>query len=334
MTHIPTIDFERRLTDKAEYLKDLRDAARHVGFFYLANPTIDVKLLRTVRAFTRLFFMMKPEQKLEVEMIHSPHFRGYNRTGVEITKGAQDWREQFDMGPEELAVDQDEASWLSINDAEARLRGPNQWPSAFPALKKTMLTYQRGMSLLAAKLLSNMAEALEQPANVFASIYEPEPHTLMKLIRYPAMPGSGQGVGSHKDYGFLTLIMQDFQGATNGLQVLAENGEWIDAPPRPGTFIVNIGEALEMASDGYLKATVHRVVTPTEADRYSVAYFMDPRLDREIPKLILPPHLAAEVRGVTTDPDNPLFKNFGKNFLKGRLRSHPDVAQRWHGDLL
>ena len=34
------------------------------------------------------------------------------------------------------------------------------------------------------------------------------------------------------------------------------------------------------------------------------------------------------------DPMNPLFRDVGKNYLKGRLRSHPDVARRHHADLL
>ena len=50
-----------------------------------------------------------------------------------------------------------------------------------------------------------------------------------------------------------------------GLQV-ENDGEWIDAPPVPGAFVVNIGELLEYATDGYLKATVHRVISPRLGD--------------------------------------------------------------------
>ncbi|MGT3589820.1 isopenicillin N synthase family oxygenase, partial [Escherichia coli] len=48
----------------------------------------------------------------------------------------------------------------------------------------------------------------------------------------------------------------------------------------------------------------------------------------------LPDDLAREAGGADTDPDNPLFREVGRNYLKGRLRSHPDVAQRHHADLL
>jgi isopenicillin N synthase-like dioxygenase len=52
-----------------------------------------------------------------------------------------------------------------------------------------------------------------------------------------------------------------------------------------------------------------------------------------VPLLNRPPDLAAEARGPASDPDNPLFRDVGRNYLKGRLRSHPDVAARFYGDL-
>jgi Isopenicillin N synthase and related dioxygenases len=48
----------------------------------------------------------------------------------------------------------------------------------------------------------------------------------------------------------------------------------------------------------------------------------------------LPTALLQEARGPASDPDNPLFRDVGWNYLKGRLRSHPDVAQRFYADAL
>jgi isopenicillin N synthase-like dioxygenase len=92
---------------------------------------------------------------------------------------------------------------------------------------------------------------------------------------------------------------------------------------------------LELASNGYLRATVHRAITPPAgSDRLSIGYFFSARLDATIPLLELPPELAKEARGLTQDALNPLFYDVGKNQLKSRLRSHPDVALRHHADLL
>ncbi len=114
-----------------------------------------------------------------------------------------------------------------------------------------------------------------------------------------------------------------------------EEGQWIDAVPREGTFVVNIGELLELASNGYLRATVHRVETPPAGiDRLSIAFFLGARLDAVVPLYPLSAALAAEARGPASDPHNPLFRDVGLNYLKGRLRSHPDVAERYYSDAL
>jgi isopenicillin N synthase-like dioxygenase len=98
---------------------------------------------------------------------------------------------------------------------------------------------------------------------------------------------------------------------------------------------VNIGELLEVATDGYLRATVHRVVSPPEGEtRLSIPFFFNPALDSTVPPVDLPPELAAQARGVTRDPDNVISGTFGENMLKARLRAHPDVAAAHHADLL
>ena len=142
---------------------------------------------------------------------------------------------------------------------------------------------------------------------------------------------SDQCVGAHKDSGFLTLLAQDSVG---GLE-LEIDGAWVPATPIPGTFVVNIGEILELCTGGYLIATYHRVVSPPPGvERLSVAHFFGADLDTTAPVLSLPPHLAAQATGTAGDPLNPLFREIGRNSLKGRLRSHPDVAQAHHTDLL
>ena len=96
--------------------------------------------------------------------------------------------------------------------------------------------------------------------------------------------------------------------------------------PVPGAFIVNIGEMLEVASGGYLRATEHRVRLSSR-ERISVPYFFNPRLDAAMPVLELPDELAVHARGVSVDPANEqIFSIYGRNAWKSRLRAHPDVA--------
>ena len=328
---LPVLDLARlgRNADARQaFLAELRVTAYELGFFYLRGHGIDDALVAQVLQLSRQFFALPEQEKLTIEMINSPHFRGYNRKGMEVTRGQRDWREQIDIGAERQAL-----SWNTGLPVWTRLQGPNQWPAALPELRDVILRYQAAVVDLAIRLVKTFALALGQPENVFEQIYTPEPHHLLKIIRYPGRDAteSDQGVGAHKDGGFVTILLQDRQA---GLQV-EHDGGWIDAPPKPGTFVINVGEVLELASNGYLLANVHRVITPPAgSDRLSVAFFFGARLDSSVPQLELPPGLADSARGVSRDPLNPLFHEVGKNHLKSRLRSHPDVAQRHHADLL
>lgn len=325
---LPVLDLRRWDDDRPALLSDLRRAARDVGFFYVAGHGIADDLVGAVTDQARRFFALPDADKLAIEMVNSPHFRGYSRVAAELTRGRPDWREQLDVGAERPALPRtpDLPPW-------ARLQGPNQWPSALPGLRPALLDWHAATTALLIRLLRAFASALGQPEDAFAPLYGTAPYQLLKLIRYPGRDATAddQGVGAHKDSGLLSLVLQDDVG---GLQVETAAG-WRDAVPLPGTFVVNIGELLELASDGYLRATLHRVVTPPAGrDRLSVAVFLGGRLDATVRPLTLPPALAAEARGVERDPQNPLFREVGRNTLKGRLRSHPDVARRHHADLL
>ena len=329
---IPLLDLSRldiADAERTQFLAELRAASRDVGFFYVTGHRVDPDLLSGLVSVARRFFALPEADKLAIEMVHSPHFRGYNRVAWERTRGVPDWREQIDIGAERpaLARSPDRPPWT-------RLQGPNQWPHALPELRPLVLRWQQGALEVLARLLRAFALALGQAEDALLPLYGNEPHHLVKLIRYPGRDttGSDQGVGAHKDAGLLTLLLQD---AVAGLQVETTGGGWIDVPPLPGTFVVNIGELLELASDGYLRATLHRVVAPPAGiERISIAFFLGARLDAIVPLLQLPVTLAAQAHGPESDPNNPLFRSVGQNYLKGRLRSHPDVARRHHADLI
>jgi isopenicillin N synthase-like dioxygenase len=344
MSHatLPILDLSRFESGdaavRAAFLDDLRYAAREVGFFYLRGHGVGAALIDDMQTLARRFFQLPDADKRALDMIHSPHFRGYTRAGAELTRGKPDWREQFDVGAERAAIVQgdDVPVWT-------RLQGPNQWPDALPELRPTVLRWQSELTDLAIRLLRAFAEALEQPADIFEAAFSGTPNQHIKIIRYPGRSATrdaqsegrdpdNQGVGAHKDSEFLSFLLQDSQG---GLQVATDSGAWIDATPLADSFVVNIGELLELATNGYLRATIHRVVSPpADRERLSIAFFLGARLDATVPLLTLPPSLSKEARGPASDPENPLFHDAGSNYLKGRLRSHPDVARRHYQDVL
>jgi isopenicillin N synthase-like dioxygenase len=313
----------------AAFVDELRRVVHEIGFFQLVGHGVDPTLGDRVHELARRFFDLPERDRLEIENVNSPQFRGYTRFGHERTNGAVDLRDQIDIGREEPArnLDPDEPKWL-------RLRGPNQWPSALPELRPAVTEWMAQLERVGHILLRALATALGQRADVFADAVTP-PEVLLKVIRYrtpaDAHP-AGQGVGAHRDTGLLTFVHQDDVG---GLQV-DRGGRFVDVPALPGAFVVNIGEMFQLVTHGYFKATVHRVVSPPPGtDRISVAYFFNPRLEATLAPVELPADLAAAAPGgASADPANPILANYGDNSLKVRLRAHPDVAERHHADLL
>ena len=329
---LPVLDLSRLDAGEGEataFRDELRQATHEYGFFYLVGHGVDDALTADLLATAEAFFALPEADKRAIENVNSPHFRGWTRVGGELTRGRVDWREQIDIGAERPAV----PPGPGVPDY-LRLEGPNQWPAALPELQRVISRWDATLSEIGMKLLRAWAVSLGAPADVFDDGFAANPSVLIKIVRYPGSDDEDakQGVGAHKDAGVLTLLW--VEPGAGGLQV-EKDGEWIDAPPVPGAFVVNIGELLEVATGGYLKATVHRVISPPAGHtRISVPFFFNPALDARIPVLPLPPELAADTTGVTADPDNPIFATYGENALKSRLRAHPDVAARHHPDLV
>ncbi len=307
-----------------------------IGFFQLVGHGVPADLLARAPAVAARFFALPDEARFEIDNVRSPQFRGYTRFGHEHTNGRADLRDQIDIGrelpPPSLA--EGDPAWL-------RLRGPNLWPSALAELRPVMTAWMDALERVGHRLLHAMSLALGQPADRFDDTVDP-PEVLLKVIRYrtpatdhgvdTASTRERQGVGAHRDTGFLSFV---YQHEVGGLQV-ERDGEFVDVPVRPDAFVVNIGEMFQLVTRGYFKATVHRVVSPPPGtDRIALAYFFNPKLEATLAPIELPAELAAAAPGgESIDPSNPILANYGDNSLKVRLRAHPDVAAAHHADLL
>lgn len=313
--------------DRQELTAHLRTVLHRYGFFYLQGHGVDPDLCAAALSISKQFFALPEQAKMAIEMTKSPHFRGYCRAGMELTGGKPDWREQVDFDREEapLPIGKDTPAWH-------RAIGPNQWPDALPQMRTVILDYQAEVTRVGIEVLRAIALALGQAEDVFAPMYKSGPRQHLKIVRYPGRDQgtSRQGVGAHKDGGLVTILLQD---VLPGLQVQLEDGSWIDAPPVPDTFVVNTGELLELATNGFVHADVHCATSPAPGTaRFSIPFFLGASHEGSIPLIDLPPELRAVARGVSSDPANPLFRDVGMNHLKARLRSHPDVAKLHYAD--
>ena len=133
----------------------LRAAAHDTGFFYVTGHGVDPGLLREVLKSAQQFFALPERDKLAIEMVQSPHFRGYNRVASERTRGQPDWREQIDFGAERPVVPRDAGAppW-------ARLRGPNQWPMALPELRDVVSQWQAAAMQVLIRILRRLDAAV------------------------------------------------------------------------------------------------------------------------------------------------------------------------------
>lgn len=316
-------------SDGTAFVARLREVFHEIGAAYLTGHGLPDGLDRRIFEVAEAFFALPEEQRLEIENINSPQFRGYTRLGGERTNGRQDLREQIDVSRELAApaIGPDDPDWL-------RLRGPNLWPAQLPEFRTVVTEWLAALEAVGRDLIHAVALALGQPLDHFDAAVSP-PEILTKIIRYPPPSEdfpTDQGVGVHTDGGFLTFVHQD---AVGGLEAEV-HGEWVAVPTRPGAFVVNIGELLQLVSRGYFRATPHRVVSPPAGvPRVSVAYFFNPKFEAQVEPVDLPPELAAAAPGgESIDPNNPILSNYGANSLKVRLRAHPDVAARHHADLV
>jgi isopenicillin N synthase-like dioxygenase len=281
--HIPVVDLSGTFSDEEEPLKavawEIHKACRDTGFFYISNHGIREALIEAQFASAKRFFDLPLEDKLAVHLKRSKSAAGYapiaaqalDSQDVNSKASPPDLKESFAFA-EEVPDDHPFAA------AGMRGFGNNQWPKALPDFREQMLEYQATMRKLGDHVLRLIAISLDLAPGHFAPFYDiPIPNT--RLIKYPPQPLDAQfnqiGAGAHTDWGAITLLSQDSLG---GLEVSNISGEWLEAKPLPGTFVVNLGDLMARWTNGLYKSTMHRVRNNrSNRDRYSVAFFYSPR---------------------------------------------------------
>jgi isopenicillin N synthase-like dioxygenase len=193
--------------------------------------------------------------------------------------GKGDLHEAFDMALE-----------LTPDDPELRgekgLYGVNLWPDGQPAFRRAMLDYSKEMLRLGRQLFGAFALALDLDEDFFAPMIT-KPTMAQRIVYYPSqdpaqLEETQIGIGAHSDYECFTILAQHEVPA---LQILNCAGEWIAAPPIPGTFVVNIGDQMARWSNDLFASTVHRAINTTGLPRYSIPFFLGTNYDTVIDAL-------------------------------------------------
>ena len=103
----------------------------------------------------------------------------------------------------------------------------------------------------------------------------------LRILRYPPDSSTAVGAGEHTDFGLLTLVLEK---DTEGIEVKDRNGQWHLLPHFSSAILVNVGDIMEILSNGAYRAIPHRVINKSCRDRYSAVFFLDPDFYAKLPQ--------------------------------------------------
>jgi isopenicillin N synthase-like dioxygenase len=313
-TVIPIIDISLLKTaredhfceDIASVAERIHVAAKDVGFFYISHHGVSEELVDSLIDISNQFFALSSEKKYRIAMTGGGKaWRGFFGVGDETTSGVPDQKEGIYFGTE-----------LSNNDPRP-MHGSNRWPEGElgESMKHLVLKYLAEMKTLGRLLMKAVSCSLGITEPYFLEQFD-NPTELFRIFHYPPhnsqlFSNASQGVGEHTDYGYLTILKQDPSG---GLQVrsLQDPEIWIEAPPIEGTFVINLGDALEHNTKGLYRATPHRVLQRINAEtgRISMPYFFDPSFDSEMRSMV--PFFGKDIKIPSTESEKRVSARWDK----------------------
>ncbi len=265
---LPIIDISRlysaNVEDRQTVADEIGRAARDSGFFYVTGHSIQRQLRAELLAATKAFFDRPLDDKMDVYIGKSMNHSGYVPQGEEVFYGQKpDTKEAFDIS---LDVPADDPEVLA---GKTPMLGPVLWP-ADAAFKTAASKYYGEVAALARVMFRAFALSLGLEETFFDDKLH-RPASQLRCIHYPFTPDAPEdrpGIGAHTDYECFTILLP----TAPGLEVMNGLGEWIDAPPVEDAFVINIGDMLEIFTNGEFTATSHRVRKVKE-ERYSFPYF-------------------------------------------------------------
>ncbi|KAF8013649.1 hypothetical protein BT93_I1495 [Corymbia citriodora subsp. variegata] len=247
---------------------EIGEACKKWGFFAVVNHGVAAEKRERLEREAREFFGQSLEEKKKVRR-DEKRVAGYYET--EHTKNVRDWKEVFDFTVREPTV----VPASPKDGEEAIIEWINQWPEYPPGLREACEEYAQELEKLAYKLMGLIAQSLGLPSNRFEEFYKD--HTsFVRLNHYPPCPAPhlALGVGRHKDSGALTILAQDDVG---GLEVKRKSdGEWVLVKPIPDSFIINVGDIIQVWSNDTYESVEHRVMVNSERERFSIPFFFSP----------------------------------------------------------
>ncbi|VFQ79239.1 unnamed protein product [Cuscuta campestris] len=304
---IPVIDLSKLLITSSDdvnsplfldELSNLSHACQHWGFFQVVNHGVEKRLLEEMEKLAMDFFMQPLEEKRKYAMAPGG-IQGYGQAFVFSQDQKLDWCNMFALGVHPHSI-----------------RVPSLWPSNPPHFGETVETYTREMKGLCEKLMKYIGITLNGNGDVFDRAFAKGCVQAVRMNYYPPCPRPDLvlGLSPHSDGSALTVLQQPNFGPP-GLQILNDKNEWVQVPSLPNALVINVGDTIEVLTNGKYKSVEHRAVTDKERDRLSIVTFYAPSYEMEIGPL---PEMVTE--------DNPAqFRTynhgeFSKHYVTSKLQ--------------
>jgi isopenicillin N synthase-like dioxygenase len=260
---LPLVDirglFSTHENERTQAAAELGRAAAEAGFLYVTGHGVDPRIISRLKQRTAEYFAQPLERKMHDYIGLSSNHSGYVPEGEEqFVEGSIDHKEAFDVGFD-----------YRLEEGRRPMLGANRW-SALPGFKEDVKAYYDAVFSLSLTLFRGFALALGLAENAISQRVN-HPPSQLRLIHYPFKPGAlvdRPGIGAHTDYECFTILLP----TAPGLEVLNGAGQWIDVPLVDGAFVINIGDMMEVLSNGTYVATAHRVRKVSE-ERYSFPMF-------------------------------------------------------------
>jgi len=269
---IPVIDLHESRGDRRdEVLKQIREACTEWGGFQIVNHGVSPALMERTRQVAKEFFALPVEEKWKYSA-STPSttvdlFHGYG-TKEFGTKGALDRGDQLRHKTWPLSA-----------------REYGQWPTNPSSFRETEEEYVQELDKLSKHLMELISESLGLNPSYLNDFFGEDYQQTFLVNRYSPSPEGTPIVGlqKHSDFSGLTILMQDLAG----LQ-FNKDGEWVWAEPIADAYVVNLGDQIEILTNGLYKSPEHRVMA-NAAERFSIGWFASPpdaKVVGPIPELV------------------------------------------------
>ncbi|XP_057950027.1 oxoglutarate-dependent flavonoid 7-O-demethylase 1-like [Malania oleifera] len=309
LPQIPVVDMHNLLSGDEEQTLDselqrMHRACKEWGFFQVINHGVEWSLVEKVKAEIEEFFKLPMEEKKKYWQ-QAEEIEGFGQAFVVSEEQKLDWADIFYM--------------ITLPH---HYRKPHLFPNLPLPFRDALEAYLGEMKELAIKILDHMARALKMEGSDMRELFE-EGMQAIRINYYPPCPQPDMviGLNPHSDSVGLTILLQINE--MEGLQV-KKDGMWIPVHPLPNAFVVNVGDILEIVTNGIYRSIEHRATVNSIKERLSMATFYNPNIEGDL----------GPAPSLLTPDTPPLFKRVGVNdyfegYLSGELhgKSYLDVMR-------